>query len=383
MNLKDFKIWCLENDMDKNTLFDEALICYNNRAYRAAYLLSYLGFAEYIRNMLIEYKEVPLKFKEKLKGKEESDIRQVWGERVCRLRDDDKWDEEFKNIMLENNYNIFLLGESIRSEFKVKKDLRNVCAHNKSRSITDATVEDLWDYIEWVKPLAVINGIEQLIVDNINDIIRFSSASEYKTKAIDVYRSYTAVGDNKREELFKKICKMIDYINYRKENNELLCLLFEEIFQKRDCMEVEWIKEDIDAELFVKLNVDNYSDKIDKAKIYKAIEKMDINRSGGYVIPNTPIFNMFRNCTNKQKKKQFVLEIYNNENNYKNWLDLVISSNDKDFYLKDEEILKNIIEKNNLKTLFENIKELYKHSNGRGTTDTLDYNSFTSISNNY
>lgn len=123
MNLKDFKIWCLENDMDKNTLFDEALICYNNRAYRAAYLLSYLGFAEYIRNMLIEYKEVPLKFKEKLKGKEESDIRQVWGERVCRLRDDDKWDEEFKNIMLENNYNIFLLGESIRSEFKSKKRL--------------------------------------------------------------------------------------------------------------------------------------------------------------------------------------------------------------------------------------------------------------------
>ena len=296
----------------------------------------------------------------------------MWREKINQLNDDNKWDEEFKNIMLEAEYNICIFDQIVRDEFKVKKDLRNACAHNKSRGITDATVEDLWDYIKWVKPLAVINGIDQLIIDKINEIIKFRSTSEYETNAIALYNNYAELRDEKRRVVFDKFCKMI---NEHLEDEALFCSLFEQIFQKRDCSEAIWIVNNIEAELFVKLNVDNYNYEIDKVKIYDKICKEDIDSTR---FPPNGIFNVFRKCTNTQKKKIFLKEIYNNENNYNHWLNLVISSKDWKLYLQDKDILSNVIQENNLNQLFEDIKELYKYKSGYGggKTDTFDYSVF-------
>lgn len=413
MNVKDFKNWLLENELEENDLFVESLICYNNRAYRAAYILSYLGFAEYIRNVIIEYDEVPLRFEEKIisevkkmKSDAKTDfehyitsnypnektilfdmnnlsakdskvrkfLKEMWRKRVTLLKEDDKWDEEFKNLMLEADYNIFLLGKRIRDEFLVKKDLRNVCAHNKSRCITDATVEDLWDYIKYIKPFIVINGTKQLIIDNINNAIKFSNASEYEMKAKEIYKSYSVLGDGDRKSVFDKIC---DFLcpRYLMENKEFFCCLFEQIFFKRNCSEIGWIKKNIEAELFVKLNVNNYNCEINKAQLY---EKLQSENTDSDVFPIGIVFEFFRRCTNDQKKLLFIKEIYNQENNYNHWLDLVISSDDENFYLQNEDILKIIIQKNHLNHLFEDIKRLYSYRSqyGTKTTNTLDYCSF-------
>lgn len=106
------------------------------------------------------------------------------------------------------------------------------------------------------KPLAVINGIDQLIIDKINEIIKFRSTSEYETNAIALYNNYAELRDEKRRVVFDKFCKMI---NEHLEDEALFCSLFEQIFQKRDCSEAIWIVNNIEAELFVKLNVDNYN----------------------------------------------------------------------------------------------------------------------------
>lgn len=413
MNVKDFKNWLLENEFDGNDLFVESLICYNNRAYRAAYMLSYLGFAEYIRNLIIEYDEVPLKFEEKIinevkkqksdekedfahyiasnypneknilsnvnalsvkDGKVRNFLKEMWRKKVTLLKEDDKWDEEFKNLMLEADYNIFLLNKRVRDEFLVKKDLRNVCAHNKSRSITDATVEDLWDFIVYIKPCIVINGTEQLIIDNINNAIKFCNASECEKKAKEIYKSYSVLGEGEREIVFNKICDLL-CPRYLIQNKEFLCCLLEQIFFKRDCSEIGWIKKNIEAELFVKLNVNNYNCEIDKAQLYKRLQSRNIDND---VFPIDEVFDLFKRCTNDQKKLIFIKEIYNQENNYKHWLDLVISSDDEKFYLQNEDILKIIVQENHLNHLFEDIKKLYSYKSQYGTkmTSTLDYCAF-------
>lgn len=64
MDLRAFKEWIIENDFENNELFQESLVCYCNRAYKAAYMFSYLAFIEYLRDIILEYKGVPIKFEE-------------------------------------------------------------------------------------------------------------------------------------------------------------------------------------------------------------------------------------------------------------------------------------------------------------------------------
>lgn len=411
MNVKDFKNWLLENELEENDLFVESLICYNNRAYRAAFMLSYLGIAEYIRRAIIEYNNVPLKFTEKIISeikKEKSEqktsfyrfvdinhtekkdtinqaedlsddnlivksfLKEEWNKKIVLLSDDDKWDEEFKNLMLEADYNIFLLNKRVRDEFLVKKDLRNVCAHNKSRSITDATVEDLWDFIVYIKPFIVINGTEQLIIDNINNAIKFCNVAECEKKAKEIYKNYSVLGEGDRKIVFDKICDLLRP-RYLVQNKEFICCLLEQIFFKRECSEISWIKKNIEAELFVKMNINNYNCEIDKAQLYKKLQSENIYSD---MFPISTVFDIFRRCTNNQKKLLFIKEIYNQENNYNHWLDLVISSDDECFYLQNEDILGIIINQSNY--LFEDIKKLYSYTcqYGMKETSTLDYCSF-------
>lgn len=54
MDIREFKKWIIENHFEENDLFQEALICYNNRAYKAAYMFSYLAFTNYISFLTVD-----------------------------------------------------------------------------------------------------------------------------------------------------------------------------------------------------------------------------------------------------------------------------------------------------------------------------------------
>lgn len=77
MDSKDFKKWLIENDFEENDLFQESLTCYNNKAYKAAYMFSYLAYINYIRLLVIDYKDIPIQFEkqwsENLKNTNKSD----------------------------------------------------------------------------------------------------------------------------------------------------------------------------------------------------------------------------------------------------------------------------------------------------------------------
>ena len=84
MELREFKKWIIENDFEDNELFKEALVCYCNRAHRAAYMLSYLAFIEYLRDRVLDYKGIPVRFQEKWRNKKTKDnptkVKQVTAE---------------------------------------------------------------------------------------------------------------------------------------------------------------------------------------------------------------------------------------------------------------------------------------------------------------
>lgn len=60
MELREFKKWIIDNGFENNELFQEALVCYCNRANRAAYMLSYLAFIEYLKERILDYKGIPI-----------------------------------------------------------------------------------------------------------------------------------------------------------------------------------------------------------------------------------------------------------------------------------------------------------------------------------
>ena len=115
MELRDFRNWIIENDFEDNELFQESLICYCNRAYKAAYMFSYLAFIEYIRDSIIEYKGIPIRFEEEWTEKLKNDncksetekktyIENEWRKKINDLNNEDKWEDTFKSIIGKADY---------------------------------------------------------------------------------------------------------------------------------------------------------------------------------------------------------------------------------------------------------------------------------------
>lgn len=388
MDLRAFKEWIIENDFENNELFQESLVCYCNRAYKAAYMFSYLAFIEYLRDIILEYKGVPIKFEEKWRekfekkndGKGDAERKKIIGDEWNKIRNDltneDDWDKALKNIINEADYNIFCYDTKVRSEFEVKKNHRNVCAHNKERIISNATVEDLWDFIAYVKPLSVINGTAKYIIKMLEDIIQFCNRDEYKEKAHEIYRFYMKIMGVEKKEVFVEICKKIN-LYYPDEGNTFFIELFELIFHNTYAEEYQWVEGWEDIELFMKINVCNYKREIDKVRFYKYLKKRDIQWSRFDLYAPTAIF---MHGHNFELKKRFLLEMFNNEKHYTNWNNLLLASDDWEEYIFDDKILSIIKKPENIKIVLSEIKKLYTYDNGYNKnkeTSTFDYSNFS------
>lgn len=388
MDLRAFKEWIIENDFENNELFQESLVCYCNRAYKAAYMFSYLAFIEYLRDIILEYKGVPIKFEEKWRekfekkndGKGDAERKKIIGDEWNKIRNDltneDDWDKALKNIINEADYNIFCYDTKVRSEFEVKKNHRNVCAHNKERIISNSTVEDLWDFIAYVKPLSVINGTAKYIIKTLEDIIQFCNRDEYKEKAHEIYRFYMKIMGVEKKEVFVEICKKIN-LYYPDEGNTFFIELFELIFHNTYAEEYQWVEGWEDIELFMKINVCNYKREIDKVRFYKYLKKRDIQWSRFDLYAPTAIF---MHGHNFELKKRFLLEMFNNEKHYTNWNNLLLASDDWEEYIFDDKILSIIKKPENIKIVLSEIKKLYTYDNGYNKnkeTSTFDYSNFS------
>jgi hypothetical protein len=385
MEIKEFKKWIIDNNFEDNDLFNESLICYCNRAFKAAYMFSYLAYIEYVRYLVIEYKGIPIQFKlecdlkksDKSQDEKEKFANEQWQREIDELKNEDEWDNKLKNIVNKDRFNIFCFDKKTRDEFIVKKNHRNVCAHNKQRNITSATVEDLWDFIAYIKTLTVINGTTDFIVSKIKDIKSTSNEMEYTDKANEIYLYYKSSYGEEKKRLFNKICELVN-LYYPDDTNQFFIYLFKIIFNRKDAEEYKWIKENLKYELFVKINVDTYENTIDKDQFYKEYDK-EINGCYYNLYPIYSLISIFKLGKVLTKKIDFLIDIYNYKNHYNCWIDFLILLDNWEIILDNQTIKDAVSLDENITILFNEIEKLYIYDNGyekNKKTTTFDYSNF-------
>ncbi|MFR9276225.1 MULTISPECIES: hypothetical protein [Peptoniphilaceae] len=367
MDAKNFKIWLTENDMDNNELFRESLKCYSINANRASYLLSYLGFLDYIKNLIIQFDGVPNSYKE-----ESSDecAQSKWKKRKENLYIDSKWEEQVIGYILENDKsNIFRLKNEIIKEFETKRIIRNACAHNKKRPVTTSTIEDLWDFIVYSNPYFVINGTDELFKENLQKILDFLSFKDYKEEIKVVYNYYSKLQNNEREKCFDFLLKLLEEKITELNSSEALKrlnILLEYVLENKENEEYIWIKnKDKAIDIYFFLNLEGYNDLRN--------EKKDIIK---YSYENSDdIIEILYKSTNNCKINNFIFLIYLDNNFFKWWniLDKVTSK--KYDLVLEKEIKEILIDKNNIMQMCKNLECLYYYNNGYTTksTNTLDF----------
>lgn len=177
--------WVEEKGFSKkvSVLFDEAVICYKNQAYRASLLYSYLGFLTIIKGVMLKAKK-PSYFED---GE--------WDVRLRNIRNDRIWEEEiFKSLMKKGDKPVFPISESLRLEINYWKDRRNDCAHFKDNEITGSHTENFWSFLmSNLSKITVEGGKSNLLnkFDEHFDDIKTPQGSDYSHLVKEISASVT------------------------------------------------------------------------------------------------------------------------------------------------------------------------------------------------
>lgn len=154
-----FERWCEANNIKGETLklFNEGVLCYKIGAYRASFIMTYLGFQHELRNRIVTSHNKPDNIKDN-----------YWKQIIERVQDDNSWDTEvFNTVNRTKPDNIFLIDDDIRKKYDYWRSIRNDCAHAKGEIISHPHIESFWLFIESNYNKFVINGGKAGILDKI------------------------------------------------------------------------------------------------------------------------------------------------------------------------------------------------------------------------
>ncbi|MCH3964527.1 MAG: hypothetical protein LKE46_09650 [Clostridium sp.] len=204
-----------ENNLSDNTIeiMKEAVMCYKIRAYRSAFLMSYLAFKLTIRERVLVSITKP-----------DSISESSWNNEVISvLRNDDKWEDCINNMLTtapDNPKNclgkvfVFTNREKVKSRYEAWKYTRHSCAHGKEEQISSATVEQFWNYMQDDLPEYYVLGGKKYLGD-------------------ELYRSYRYFYSLKSSHL-NKLLKDISSVY---KNNVKQC--FDELYEKdKSCISI-------------------------------------------------------------------------------------------------------------------------------------------------
>lgn len=204
---------------DAKALFDESVKCHRICAYRAAYLMAYLGFQTMIKNRILSARVKP------------SNISlQLWEKTQRMAAEDNEWDNAvFEAATRIKPDNIFLVNDDIRRQYAYFRDIRNDCAHAKSNVVSYPHVETLWLFIQSNGLKFVVNGGK-------------SSMMERLKKHFD--SRYTAPGTD--------ITPLIDDLPHSMNADEMTTFLMEYYNYIENEAAVLWMDDDEDTYVFWK-----------------------------------------------------------------------------------------------------------------------------------
>lgn len=173
MEVREFKKWLIDNNLDNDELYQESLKCYQVEAYKAAYIFSYLANHKYIAKLAIDYKGIPTNFMSKCS--DENKRIADWQKCIDSLKDEDMWEKTVNDnlIKAKEEDNIFKLPSKIKEKYSHMRVLRNNAAHAKDRKISESTVIELWNEIEYTLPYFEINGTVEAWLDELDKKIKY------------------------------------------------------------------------------------------------------------------------------------------------------------------------------------------------------------------
>lgn len=137
--------------------FQEAVSCYKASAYRAALLLSYVGFLSILRNRILSTNVPP------------SGISAAtWDRIIDGVKDDDKWESTVFDVTQRRSPNsVFDVSHDIRQQVLYWKNRRNDCAHSKRNKISNAHVEAFWQFVQSNLPKFVVRESRDSLINRI------------------------------------------------------------------------------------------------------------------------------------------------------------------------------------------------------------------------
>lgn len=156
----EFEKWYEEkiNNNEAKQLFNEACLCYKVGAYRASFLMTYLGFQNILKERLLKFNVSPNGIPENMWERIKND-----------LLDDKKWDETvFDSVNRVKPSNPFLIDDDIRKQYDYFRCIRNDCAHAKSNIISYPHVESLWLFIQSNNNKFIVNGGVEGLLERIS-----------------------------------------------------------------------------------------------------------------------------------------------------------------------------------------------------------------------
>lgn len=156
----EFEKWYEEkiNNNEAKQLFNEACLCYKVGAYRASFLMTYLGFQNILKERLLKFNVSPNGIPENMWERIKND-----------LLDDKKWDETvFDCVNRVKPSNPFLIDDDIRKQYDYFRCIRNDCAHAKSNIISYPHVESLWLFIQSNNNKFIVNGGVEGLLERIS-----------------------------------------------------------------------------------------------------------------------------------------------------------------------------------------------------------------------
>lgn len=165
---------------DALVLFEESIVCYRVGAYRASFLMSYLGFMKALKDRLLRSDKPDLVDD----GKWDS-IRKT-------LNDDNKWETTVFSTTQERDKDVnkyYLISSDLMEEIPYWKRKRNECAHAKDTIISHSHIETFWLFLESNYAKFVVNGGKEALLNKIKkhfdpDFTRPGSDPTYLIKEI-------------------------------------------------------------------------------------------------------------------------------------------------------------------------------------------------------
>lgn len=161
-----FEKWMKKQGFDSNilSLFNESIICHKVGAYKAAMILSYLGFMSVLKKRILN-SDPPSNF---VLAEWQTDYQR-------KLQNDDSWDKDlFDFTQQENgrggvNKKIFDISSDLREQIRYWKNRRNDCAHHKNQHIEYFHVESFWTFMQSNLPKLVVGGGKEYLLNQIRE----------------------------------------------------------------------------------------------------------------------------------------------------------------------------------------------------------------------